>query len=102
LIEQQSLAQAYGVRGVGVDLSPFVVAEAESRLSARAPAAQVEFLHMDGAEFQPDEPNSFAAASCIGASWVFGGHAPKLQALSLLAAPDGWVIAGEPYWRWSG
>ena len=93
------LAQAYAVRGVGVDLSPFVVAEAQGRLRRRAPAAQVEFLHMGGADYQPDEPNSFAAAACIGASWVFGGHAATLQALSRLAVPGGWVIAGEPYWR---
>src|SRR4030065_2170054 len=69
------LAEAYGVSGMGVDLSPFVVAEAESRLRARAPTAQIEYLQMNGADFQPDEPHSFALASCIGASWVFGGPA---------------------------
>ena len=92
------LAEAYAVRGVGVDLSPFVVAEAESRLRARAPAAQVEFLNMNGADFEPDEAHSFAVASCIGASWVFGGHAGTLAALARLVVPGGWVIAGEPYW----
>ncbi len=69
------LVEAYGVRGVGVDLSPFFIAEAERRLRARVPQAAVTFTQMDGARFKPDKPNSLTLASCIGASWVFGGHA---------------------------
>jgi SAM-dependent methyltransferase len=93
------LAEAYAINGMGIDLSPFVVAEAQSKLRAQAPAAQVVFLQMNGADFKPYAPHSFAAASCIGASWVYGGHAGTLEALSGMVEPGGWVIAGEPYWR---
>ena len=92
------LAEAYGVRGVGVDLSPFFIADAERRLRARVPQAGITFTQMDGADFKPDKPHSLALASCIGASWVFGGHARTLDALVGMAEPDGWVIVGEPYW----
>src|SRR5690606_18722134 len=92
------LAEAYNVRGVGVDLSPFFVAEAERRLRARLPRARINFTQMDGADFKPDKPNSLTLASCMGASWVFGGHARTLDALIGMAEPDGWVIVGEPYW----
>lgn len=92
------LAEAYGVRGVGVDLSPFYIAEAERRRQTRAPRAEITFTQMDGAEFKPDKPHSLTLASCIGASWVFGGHAKTLDALAGMTEPDGWVIAGEPYW----
>ncbi|MCE5303710.1 MAG: class I SAM-dependent methyltransferase, partial [Planctomycetaceae bacterium] len=92
------LAEAYGVRGVGVDLSPFFIAEAERRLQSRASRAEITLVKMDGAQFQPDKPHSFALASCIGASWVFGGHAQTLDAMVGMAEPDGWVIVGEPYW----
>ncbi|MCR4413850.1 MAG: class I SAM-dependent methyltransferase [Thermoguttaceae bacterium] len=92
------LAQAYGVRAVGVDLSPFFIAEAERRLQARVPQAAITFTQMDGAQFKPDKPNSLTLASCIGASWVFGGYARTLDALVGMAEPDGWVIVGEPYW----
>jgi SAM-dependent methyltransferase len=92
------LAEAYGVRGVGVDLSPFFITEAKRRLQARAPQAGITFTQMDGADFKPDKPHSLALASCIGASWVFGGHAKTLDALIGMAEPDGWVIVGEPYW----
>lgn len=92
------LAEAYGMRGVGVDLSPFFAAEAERRLSTRAPQAAVTFTQMDGADFKPDTPHSLTLASCIGASWVFGGHAKTLDALVGMVEPDGWVIVGEPFW----
>ena len=92
------LAEACGVRGVGVDISSFHIADAERRRTARAPDAEIAFTAMDGAEFRPDAPHSFALASCIGASWVFGGHGATLDALAGMAEPDGWVIAGEPFW----
>jgi SAM-dependent methyltransferase len=92
------LAEAYAMRGVGVDLSPFFIAEAERRHQARVPQAGITFTQMDGADFKPDKPNSLTLASCIGASWVFGGHAKTLDALVGMVEPDGWVIVGEPYW----
>ncbi len=93
------LAEAYGIRGLGIDLSPFCIADARRQLQARATGAEVVFSEMDGAEFRPDQPHSFALASCLGASWVFGGHAGTLEALAAMVAPGGWVIVGEPYWR---
>jgi cyclopropane fatty-acyl-phospholipid synthase-like methyltransferase len=92
------LAEAYDVHGAGVDLSPFCIADTERRLRARLPQAQVTFSQMDGADFKPDKSHSYALASCIGASWVFGGHEATLRALADMAAPGGWVITGEPYW----
>lgn len=92
------LAEAYGMRGVGVDCSSFFIAEAERRLRSRAPRAEITFAQMDGADFKPEKPHSLALASCIGASWIFGGHAQTLDALIGMAEPDGWVIVGEPYW----
>jgi SAM-dependent methyltransferase len=92
------LAEAYGVHGTGVDISPYFMLAAETRLKARAPAANVTFKEMDGADFRPDKPHIFSLASCIGASWIFGGHAGTLDALASMVEPGGWVIAGEPYW----
>jgi SAM-dependent methyltransferase len=92
------LVEVYGVSCVGVDLSPFFVAEARRRLKARVPDAQAVFLQMNGADFEPDEPQSFTVASCLGASWVYGGHAGTLETLTRMVVPGGWVIAGEPYW----
>lgn len=92
------LAEAYDVRGVGVDISPFFIAEAESRLDARMPGARLSFRNMGGADFRPEEPHSLTLASCIGASWIFGGHGETLDALVSMVEPGGWVVVGEPYW----
>ncbi len=92
------LAEAYRIRGTGIDLSPFFVTDARRRLQARAPGAEVVFSQMNGSDYRPDEPHSLALASCLGASWVFGGHAGTLSALASMVAPGGWVVVGEPYW----
>ena len=92
------LAEAYGVRGLGVDISPFFMAAAKERLEARVPDGNVTLIEADGASFKADEPHSFSLASCLGASWIFGGHAGTLDALVDMVEPGGWVIAGEPYW----
>jgi SAM-dependent methyltransferase len=92
------LAEAHGVHGTGVDISPHYTREAEARLRARAPGANVTFIQVDGADFKAEAPHSFSLASCIGASWIFKGHEGTLDALVGLTEPGGWVIAGEPYW----
>jgi SAM-dependent methyltransferase len=92
------LAEAYGVQGVGVDISPFYIAEAERKLKERSLVEGIVFRKMNGADFSPDKPHSLDLASCIGASWVFGGHAGTLDALTSMVIPDGWVIVGEPFW----
>jgi SAM-dependent methyltransferase len=92
------LAEAYGMRGVGVDISPFCVADADRKREARVPDAGITFTQMDGAEFKPESPHSFTVASCLGASWIFGGHEATLDALVDMVEPGGWVITGEPYW----
>ncbi|MFC2112673.1 SAM-dependent methyltransferase [Bacteroidota bacterium] len=92
------LAEAYGARGVGIDISPFYIADAERRLGARASGVGITFTQMNGADFRPDEPHSLDLASCIGASWIFGGHTGTLDALISMVKPSGWVIVGEPYW----
>ena len=92
------LAEAYDIRGIGVDISPFCIADAQRQLQARRPGAKVVFRQMNGSDFRPEEPRSLALACCIGASWVFGGHAQTLERLSGMVAPRGWVVVGEPYW----
>ncbi len=81
------LAEAYGARGVGIDISPFYIADAERRLETRASAVGITFTQMNGADFRPDEPHKFDLASCIGASWVFGGHADTLETLIRMVNP---------------
>ena len=93
------LVERYRVSGIGVDRSPYCIADARKTLAQRLPDAPVRFLEMDGADYQPEKPESFHLAACIGASWIFGGHRETLASLKQMAVPGGWVVAGEPYWR---
>jgi len=93
------LAERYGIQGTGVDLSPYCVSDARQKHQQRVPAAQLRFLEMDGADYEPDEPEGFGLVACVGASWIYGGYQATLKALNKMAGLGGWVVVGEPYWR---
>lgn len=93
------LAERYDIAGTGVDLSPYFLSEAKNRLRDRVPDGRLEFLEMDGANFKSGNPQNIALASCLGASWIYGGHRGTLRALSAMTAAGSWVVTGEPYWR---
>ena len=92
------LVERWGVSAVGIDLSPYCVRDAREQAGGRVPGADVTFQEMDGADFRGD-PASFDLAMCVGASWIFGGHAGTLRALAGFVRPGGLVLAGEPFWR---
>ncbi len=93
------MAERYKIEGTGVDISRYHVADAEKKCKKRIPDAHLTFIEMDGANYKPDQPESFALVACIGASWIYGGHKNTLKALKDMAAPGSWVVVGEPYWR---
>lgn len=93
------LAEQVAISGVGVDLSPYCVSDAREKHAKRVPDAELTFLEMDGADYEPEEPETFDLVACIGASWIYGGHRGTLRALKGMAAQGGWVVVGEPYWR---
>ncbi len=91
-------ASGGGFRAVGVDISPFFVAELRAAAARRVPAADLEILEMDAADYRP-ESGSFDLACCLGASWIFDGHCGTLRALREAVRPGGQVLVGEPFWR---
>ncbi len=93
------LAELHDVSGVGVDLSPYCIRDCMRKKQERVPEADLVFIEMDGADYTQDNGEKYHLASCIGASWVYGGHRGTLQALSEMTAPGGWVLVGEPFWR---
>ena len=90
------LAELYGVSGVGVDISPYCVADVKQKLQERVSDARIEILNMDGADYKADQ--FFDLAMCIGASWVYKGHRGTLRALKPMTKPGGLVLVGEPFW----
>ena len=53
---------------------------------------------MAGADYHA-AAGSFDMASCLGASWAFGGHRCTLQYLTQAVRPGGVIVTGEPFWK---
>jgi len=90
------IAERYTISGVGVDISPFFVADAKQNLKQRVPNSRIEILNMDGADYKPDR--LFDLSMCIGASWIYKGHQETLRALKSMTKPSGLILVGEPFW----
>jgi SAM-dependent methyltransferase len=90
------LAEKYGVRGVGVDKSPYCIDHCNEKKSARVPDADLVFHLMDGADYKP--ATEFDMSCCLGGSWVYGDHRGTLEALSRMTRPGGYILVGEPHW----
>jgi SAM-dependent methyltransferase len=90
------LAERYEISGIGIDISPYCVTDAEQKLRERVPGAQIQILNMDGADYNPDQ--LFDLAICVGASWVYKGHRGTLSALKTMTKPNALILVGEPFW----
>jgi SAM-dependent methyltransferase len=91
------LVAATGARGVGIDSSPFAIAEARRRLEGRAEAERIELRLADvTAELAAPE---FDLVVCIGPGWDHGGWAALTAWASGFATPGGWLVLGEGAWR---
>lgn len=92
-------AKRHGVRGVGVDVSPYAVRRAEARKAEQAPAADIRFLEMKGEDYTLGGEAPFDVVMCIGASWIWSGYRGTLDALRRFVKPGGVIVNGEPFWR---
>ncbi len=92
------IIERYGASGVAVDLSPDHSRDARACFAERIPHADLAFLEMDGAAYQPDEPESFDLTLCLGASWIWNGHRGTLEALKAMTKSGGLIAVGEPFW----
>lgn len=89
--------ERFRITGVGVDASPPTIARARRRLATRAPGVDIRLLHEPGESFASAE--RFDVACCVGASWIWKGHAGTLRALMGFVRPGGAVVTGEVYWK---
>ncbi len=92
------LAATYGCRVHGVEIRPAFAEAARARAAADGLAELVEVQTADASEVQ-FEPESWDAALCIGAGFVWGTIADAAAALVPLVRKGGFVAIGEPFWR---
>jgi len=92
------LAERFGCRIRGVEIAPEFHAAAVERAAASGLSELLSFELGDGATVT-FEPETYDAALCLGASFVFGSLADTVEALAPAVRPGGHVVVGEPYWR---
>lgn len=92
------LASAYGCRITGVEQAPEFAAGARARVDDAGLGHLVEIVEADARDF-PLEAESWDAAICLGATFVWDDLAGTLAALVPAVRPGGHVAVGEPYWR---
>jgi SAM-dependent methyltransferase len=91
------ILERHDVSAVGVDLSPYFLADARREAARRVPDARLRLSEEDARQIELD-PQSFDLAIAVGAGGM-GRHRDALRALARLVRPGGHILLGEGYWR---
>lgn len=92
-------AQAYGISGVGVDISQAFIDAAKERAFRLDVGHKLNFIVDDAGDY-PQEHHQFDVVTCIGATWIGGGLSGTLNLMRTALTPeDGLLLVGEPYWH---
>jgi SAM-dependent methyltransferase len=91
-------AETFGCRILGVERAPEFVETARARIAQAGLESLIDIAERDAREF-PLDPETFDAALCLGASFIWGGLAGTLGALMQAVRAGGHVVVGEPFWR---
>jgi cyclopropane fatty-acyl-phospholipid synthase-like methyltransferase len=92
------LAQEFGCHVHGIEIAREFHAVAVERAAEAGLDERVSFELGDGASASL-EPESYDAALCLGASFVFGDLAETVDRLAPAVKPGGYLAVGEPFWR---
>ncbi len=90
-------AERFGISGIGIDVREHACDRARKKMAERGFTDRIEIVCANAAEY-PFEKHAFDAAVCIGASFIWGGYRPTLQAMKQAIHSNGKLVVGEPYW----
>ncbi|MFI6508011.1 SAM-dependent methyltransferase [Streptosporangium sp. NPDC050855] len=88
---------AYGIEGVGVDISDVFLAAGRARAGELGVAGRVRLEKGDAAAYRA-EPGAFDVVSCLGATWIGNGLAGTVELMLPALRAGGILLVGEPYW----
>jgi predicted O-methyltransferase YrrM len=92
------LAGEFGCHITCVEESEEFLAAAQQGVRDADLSQLIELVHSDGRDF-PLKPDSYDAALCLGASFIWDGLPGTLAALAPAVRRGGFVAVGEPYWN---
>lgn len=90
-------AKEFGITGVGIDISEDFCDRARKKLAAKGLSGQIEIVCSPAADYIFEE-GSFDAATCIGATFVFGGYQQTIQTMKKAIRQNGRLGIGETHW----
>ena len=92
------LARSFGCAIEGIEIEPAFREVAVERAEAEGLSKLVSF-RLDAAAAVDLPAETYDAALCLGASFVYGDLAETVARLEPAVKPAGYVAVGEPYWR---
>src|SRR4030042_4046308 len=90
-------AEEFGIIGIGIDISEDFCDRARKKLAMRGLSDRIEIVCSNGADYVFEE-GAFDAATCIGATFVFGGYQQTVQAMQRAVHQKGRLGIGETHW----
>jgi ubiquinone/menaquinone biosynthesis C-methylase UbiE len=90
-------AEEFGITGIGIDISKDFCDRAKKKLAMRELSDQIEIVCSPAADYVFEE-GAFDAATCIGATFVFGGFQQTVQAMKRAVHQNGSLGIGETHW----
>ena len=94
-------AEHFGITGIGIDVREHACERARKKIAQKGLGDRLEIVCGKGADY-PFEEGAFDAATCIGASFVWGGYRPTIRAMKRAIRAEGRLGIGEPYWLKDG
>ncbi|MHB0874650.1 MAG: SAM-dependent methyltransferase [Anaerolineae bacterium] len=90
-------AERFGISGVGIDVRPDACRRANAKVAARGLAERIHIVCGSGSAYE-FAAGSYDVASCVGATFIWGGYAPAIAAMRRAIKPSGRLVIGEPHW----
>jgi ubiquinone/menaquinone biosynthesis C-methylase UbiE len=90
-------AEEFGITGIGIDISRDFCDRARDKLSKRGLSDQIEIVCSPAGDYV-FEKGAFDAATCIGATFAFGGFQKTIQAMKQAINQNGRLGIGETHW----
>ena len=90
-------AEEFGITGIGIDISRDFCDRARDKLVKRGLSDKIEIVCSPGSDYVFEE-GAFDAATCIGATFVFGGFQQTIQAMKRAIHQHGRLGIGETHW----
>jgi SAM-dependent methyltransferase len=90
-------AQKFGITGIGIDVREYACGRARKKIAAAGLENRIEIVCGNAAEYE-FAVQGFDTATCIGASFIWGGFRPAIHAMRRAIRPGGRLGIGEPYW----